>query len=373
MSEIRKIIHVDMDAFYASVEQRNHPEYRGKPVAVGGNKLRGVVAAASYEARKYGVHSAMPSALAIKKCPNLIFIKPKFNQYKEISDQIMGIFKSYTDLVEPMSLDEAYLDVTENKFNIPSATIIAKEIRKKIKAETRLTASAGVSFNKILAKVASDYDKPDGLFVIPPEKADDFIDKLPIKKIPGIGKATEKKMFELGIKTGGDIKIRSKYWLNRHFGKFGVYLYGLLRHQYDNPVQPTKIRKSIGAERTFERDLDDERQMIFALREIAEKVAERMERKNLMGKTLTLKIKYFDFEMNTRSRTTNHFINSTDEIFDAASELLFVPIKPIKPVRLLGVQLSNLNTEIREKSPKQLSFGFYLNKQVNSGRGAKEF
>lgn len=359
MKNIRKIIHIDMDAFFASVEQRDNPEYRNKPVAVGGSKIRGVVAAASYEARKYGVHSAMPSKLAYKLCPNIIFVKPRFNAYKEASDIIMNIFKRYTDLVEPMSLDEAYLDVTFNKFNIPSAKWVAIEIKKKIWKETHLISSAGVSFNKFLAKVASDYKKPNGLFVIPPKEADNFIDNLPIKKIPGIGKVTEDKMNKLGIFTGKDLRERTRYYLAEHFGKNGDYFFDLIRNNVDNPVIPNRIRKSIGSERTFERDISEYKEMIIALHDIAERVAKRMSKSNIMGKTLTLKIKYYDFEMNTRSRTMQYYFDSENEIFDIATELLMIPIKPIKPVRLLGIQISHLNTELSRDYGKQLAFDFY--------------
>lgn len=348
-----------MDAFFASVEQRDHPEYRNRPVAVGGNRVRGVVAAASYEARKFGVHSAMPSKLAYKLCPNIIFAKPRFDAYKEASDIIMRIFKKYTSLVEPISIDEAYLDVTENEFNIPSATWIAIKIRKEILKETRLIASAGISFNKFLAKVASDYKKPNGLFVITPEEADDFIDNLAIKKIPGIGRVTEEKMNKLGIQTGRDLKERTKYYLVEHFGKVGAYFYDLIRNEIDNPVTSHRLRKSIGTERTFEKDISDYQEMIVALHDIAERLAKRMGKSNIMGKTLTLKIKYFDFELNTRSRTIQYFMDSENEIFDIASELLFIPIKPIKPVRLLGIQISNLNTQLGYDYGKQLSFDFF--------------
>ena len=356
---IRKIIHIDMDAFFASVEQRDHPELRGRPVAVGGNKLRGVVAAASYEARKFGVRSAMPSKFAYKLCPKIIFVRPRFEAYKEASDIVMSILRTYTDMVEQVSIDEAYIDVTENKFSIPSAKWTAILIKKQILKQTRLTASAGVSFNKFLAKVASDYKKPDGLFVIAPEQADAFIDSLPIGKIPGIGKVTEEKMNKLGIETGADLKSRTKYYLAEHFGKHGGYFYDLLRHQVNDPVTVEHTRKSLGSERTFEKDISDEQEMTISLLAIAKRVSERLEKRDLMGKTVTLKIKYFDFELNTRSRTVNNFISTENEIFEIASELLFVPVKPIKPVRLLGIQVSNLNTETEGETAKQLTLNFY--------------
>jgi DNA polymerase-4 len=367
--DVRKIIHIDMDAFFASVEQRDHPEFRGKPVAVGGNKIRGVVAAASYEARKFGVHSAMPSKLAYKLCPQIIFARPRFDAYKEASDKVMSIMRKFTDLIEQVSIDEAYIDVTENKFSIPSAKWVAIEIKKQIYKETRLTASAGVSFNKFLAKVASDYNKPNGLFVITPQEADDFIDKLPVGKIPGVGKVTEEKMHRLGIVTGADLKSRTKFYLNEHFGKVGSYFYELIRHQVNDPVSPEHIRKSIGSERTFDKDISNEQDMIATLYSISKRVAERMANHNIMGKTVTIKIKYFDFELNTRSRTVQNFINTENEIFDIASELLFVPVKPIKPVRLLGIQVSNLNTETDKEYAKQLSFDFYgQQKDITSGK-----
>jgi DNA polymerase-4 len=354
-----KIIHVDMDAFFASVEQRDHPEYRGKPLAVGGNKLRGVVAAASYEARKFGVRSAMPSRLAAKLCPHIIFVRGRFEAYQEASAIIMDIFREYTDLVEPMSLDEAYLDVTHNKKNIPSALWIGKEIRKKIWERTELTASAGVSFNKFLAKVASDFNKPDGICLITPEDADEFIDKLPIKKIPGIGKVTEEKMHDLSIFTGYDLKNVSKFFLAKHFGKVGTYYYDLLRHEHSSPVTPQRERKSIGAERTFEEDIHDVDEMKEVLQSIVSKLYGRLKDKEIFGKTVTIKIKYYDFEMNTRSRTMDFPVQSETELQNIASELLLVPIKPIKPVRLLGVQLSNLNTKPGKDFALQLTFDFF--------------
>ena len=348
-----------MDAFFASVEQRDNPALKGKPVAVGGNKLRGVVAAASYEARKFGVRSAMPSKMAHKLCPQIIFVRPHFEAYREASDIIHRIFHDYTDLVESVSIDEAYLDVTINKFDIPSAKWVAQEIKKKIKEVTKLTASAGVSFNKFLAKVASDYKKPDGLFVVAPEIADEFIDSLPIGKIPGVGKVTEEKMHNHGIYTGGDLRERSKYYMTENFGKIGAYLYDLIRNEVDNPVTPVRNRKSIGTESTFEKDIEDDQEMIISLHDISERLAKRMDKHSIMGKTITLKIKYFDFELHTRSKTVNFYLNSADDIFDIASELLIVPIKPQKPVRLLGIQVSNLHDGVVESNAKQLTFDFW--------------
>ncbi len=348
-----------MDAFFAAVEQRDNPEWQGKPLVVGGNRDRGVVAAASYEARKYGIHSAMPSKIAHRLCPHLIFARGRFEAYKKVSSQIMEIFREYTDLVEALSLDEAYLDVSVNKFGCQSATIIAGEIKQKIKDKTQLTASAGVSFNKFLAKIASDYKKPDGLFVIKPADAKAFVDRLPVGKIPGIGKVTEEKMKGLGISLGRDLKRVDKYILNRTFGKAGLYFFDLIRFDRDNPVRPERIRKSLGAERTFDVDKTDEEDMLNALMDISARIGKRLEKAEVMGKTLTLKIKYFDFVVQTRSKTAKHLIQSETEIFDIASELLMIPIKPIKPVRLLGIQLSNLNTTPDRKIARQMSLNFY--------------
>ncbi len=356
---IRKIIHVDMDAFFAAIEQRDHPEWRGKPLVVGGNKKRGVVAAASYEARNFGIRSAMPSAVAARLCPDLIFAKGSFEKYKTESDKIMEIFHEYTELVEPMSLDEAYLDVSENIKGIASATEIASHIKEKIKNKINLTASAGVSFNKFLAKVASDYNKPDGLCVITPKEAEEFVKNLPVGKIPGVGKVTEEKMHELSIQTAGDIKRMQPYMLEKHFGKMGHYFYKLVNFDIDNPVTLEHIRKSLGAERTFDTDKVSEDDMLDSLLQIAAKINERLKKEDIMGKTVTLKIKYHDFVLQTRSRTLQHLIQNTTEIFEVASELLFIPVKPIKPVRLLGIQLSNLNSQPDKKVARQLTFGFY--------------
>jgi len=355
---VRKIIHIDMDAFYASVEQRDNPELKGKPVAVGWPDKRGVLTTASYEARKFGVRSAMPSVTAKKKCPDLIFVKPRFDVYKKVSKQIREIFKEYTDLVEPLSLDEAFLDVTENKKNIPSATIIAKEIKQKIKDQLNLTASAGISINKFLAKVASDMDKPDGLFVIPPEKTIEFIEKLPIEKIPGIGKVTAEKMKNMNIKTGHDLRKFERVDLVRLFGKTGAYYYQIVRNEYDSPVVPDRIRKSISSENTFTEDLIDENEMLKELKQISKGLFKSCERLNTNGKTITLKIKYHDFEQRTRSKTIDHFLNSEEELFKIVEELFWIPEKPYKAVRLFGVGLSNLNTEEKQTETSQLILEF---------------
>ncbi len=299
----RKIIHIDMDAFYASVEQRNNPELRGKPVAVGGSRARGVVAAASYEARKFGVHSAMASVTAKRKCPELIFVVPRFAVYKAVSQQIREIFAEHTPLIEPLSLDEAYLDVTENRKQIASATAIAEQIRAQIRAETGLTASAGVSYNKFLAKMASNQRKPDGLFVITPKMGPGFVETLPIGKFHGIGPVTRARMERLGIQTGRDLKAQTLPFLQQHFGKAGPYYYWVARGIDERPVCADRARKSVGAENTFETDLYSAQEIHAGLRPIIEKVWTYCERTGLRARTVTLKVKYADFRQITRSRT----------------------------------------------------------------------
>jgi len=333
-----------MDAFYASVEQRDNPELQGKPVAVGGSRERGVVAAASYEARKYGVKSAMASALAYRKCPDIIFVKPHFEKYKEVSNQIREIFFEYTDLVEPLSLDEAYLDVTENKKGIKTATKIAKEIRQRIYEETKLTASAGISINKFLAKVASDINKPNGQKTIMPDQVLSFLEELPIGKFYGIGQKTAEKMKRHGIHNGKDLKAWDQALLIREFGKSGVHYYNIVRGIHRSKVKPNRIRKSIGAERTFFKDLGALEEMTEALENIMEKLADRVENAKAKGKTVTLKIKYFDFEIHTRSYTFPHYTSSKGEIFGKIIDLLNSPF-PERPVRLLGISLSNLENQ----------------------------
>jgi DNA polymerase IV len=339
---IRKIIHIDMDAFFASVEQRDNPELRGKPVAVGGSKARGVVAAASYEARKFGVFSAMPSRMAQQKCPGLVFVKPRFEVYSAVSRQIREIFHHYTDLVEPLSLDEAYLDVTQNKVNMPSASIIAKERKARILEETNLTASAGVSFNKFLAKIASDMNKPNGFTLITPDKAVDLVASLAIEKFHGIGKVTAAKMQRMGIATGADLRERSEAELVRQFGKVGHYYYRIARAEDERIVQPHRIRKSVGSERTFEEDLVAEEDMLERLQFLAQEVAHDLNRLQTTAKTVTLKLKYFDFVQQTRSKTLIGHLNSADAIFTVARDLLRTPQLPQHPVRLLGISVSNL-------------------------------
>jgi DNA polymerase-4 len=346
----RKIIHVDMDAFYASVEQRDNPELRGKPVAVGGPRERGVVAAASYEARKFGVHSAMPSVTAKRKCPNLIFVHPRFDVYRAISLQIREIFAEYTPIIEPLSLDEAYLDVTENHKGMTSATRIAEEIRARIRAETELTASAGVSYNKFLAKLASDHRKPDGLFVITPEMGPAFVETLPVRKFHGVGPATAKKMNRLGIDTGLDLREQTLNFLQQHFGKAGSYFYWAARGVDERPVRADRIRKSIGAENTFPADLFTYEAACEALREIIDKVWQHCERSGSRGRTVTLKVKFANFRQITRSRTGEAQIGTRGELEQLGNALL-EPLFPVgKGIRLLGVSLSSLAAmESRER------------------------
>lgn len=355
---VRKIIHIDMDAFYASIEQRDNPELRGKPLAVGYAESRGVVAAASYEARKYGVRSAMPSTTAKRKCPHLIFVPARFDIYKEVSRQIMDIFLDYTDLVEPLSLDEAFLDVTQNHKGIPSATIIAQEIKDRIKQATGLTASAGISFNKFLAKIASDYDKPDGLFVIVPKDAESFVEKLEIERFFGVGKVTAEKMHSLGIHTGADLKSFSEDYLKHHFGKAGHIYYRNARAIDDREVTPDRIRKSIGAENTFETDLETSTRLTLELYQIARRVWERMEAKSFFGRTLTVKIKYLDFEIITRSRTLNNYIDHFDLLWQTAKDILAQVDTSEKKVRLMGIYISNTEEDRKNDGPIQLELEF---------------
>src|SRR6267154_770056 len=338
----RKIIHIDMDAFYASVEQRDNPELRGKPVAVGGSRERGVVAAASYEARKFGVRSAMPSITAKTRCPDLSFVKPRFDVYEAVSRQIREIFAEYTHVIEPLSLDEAYLDVTENLKGIATATEIAMEIRAKIRAETDLTASAGVSYNKCLAKLASDHRKPDGLFIITPKMGPIFVETLPVRKFHGVGPATAKKMARLGIETGLDLRAQTQPFLQQHFGKAGFYYYWAARGIDERPVRADRIRKSVGAENTFPADLFTYEAARDALQEIVDNVWRYCEGSGIRGRTVTLKIKFANFRQITRSRTGQTHIGTRSELEQLGNELL-EPLFPVaKGVRLLGVSLSSL-------------------------------
>ena len=337
---MRKIIHVDMDAFYASVEQRDDASLRGRPVAVGGSKARGVVAAASYEARAFGVRSAMPSVTARRKCPELVFVSPRFDVYKAVSDQIRAVFHRYTDLVEPLSLDEAYLDVTENHAGIPIATEIARAIKADIKAATGLNASAGVSYNKFLAKLASDHDKPDGLFVITPRTGPAFVERLEIGRFHGVGPATEVRMHRLGIRTGADLKAKSLDFLQANFRSSGAYYHGIARGRDERSVRPNRVRKSIGAERTFSADLSDLGAATAALAPIVETVAERCGRNGRQGRTVTLKVKYADFEQITRRETLARPVGEADEIGAAVARLLQPLFPTRKGIRLLGATVS---------------------------------
>jgi DNA polymerase-4 len=352
----RKIIHIDMDAFYASVEQRDNPELRGKPVAVGGSRERGVVAAASYEARRFGVHSAMASVTARRKCPDLVVVPPRFDVYKAISQEIREIFAQYTPLIEPLSLDEAYLDVTENLKGIPYAIQVAQEIRAKIREETGLTASAGVSYNKFLAKMASEQRKPDGLFVITPAMGPAFVETLPVGKFHGIGPATAAKMNRLGIFTGLDLKAQMPGFLQERFGKAGTYYHSIARGIDHRSVRPDRIRKSLGAENTFPRDLTSFEAMKTELQPILDKVWRHCEQTGVRGRTVTLKVKYADFEQITRSRSLTGEVESRSVLEQISLELLSALFPIRKGVRLLGVTLSTLNTD-REPELRQLSLG----------------
>ena len=349
-----------MDAFYASVEQLDNIELRGKPLAVGGNSQRGVVAAASYEARKFGVKSAMSSLSAKRNCPQLLFVPPRFDRYREISQHIRKIFFEYTDLVEPLSLDEAYLDVTENKKGNPSATLIAKEIRERIKAETGLNASAGISINKFIAKVASDVNKPNGQKTINPEEVEEFLEKLDIRKFYGVGKVTAKKMYQFGIFTGKELKAQSLEFLNENFGKSGQFYYNVVRGIHFGEVKPHRSRKSLGAERTFHENISSEVFMLERLENIANEIEKRIQNNRTAGKTVTLKIKYSDFTLQTRSKTLPEYISGKKQILKTAKELLYQE-KMKNSVRLLGITLSNLNTDQKEEKEEiavQLKFRF---------------
>ncbi len=350
---MRKILHIDMDAFFASVEQVDNPELKGFPVAVGGNAERGVIAAASYEARKFGVYSAMSSSLAKKLCPELIFVKPNFERYKHYSKIIHKVFKRYTNKIEPLSLDEAYLDVTENKINQKSATFIANAIKNEIYNETGLYASAGVSYCKFFAKIASDQDKPNGLFVIEPKDAKDFIANMFVGKIHGVGKVTAEKMNKMGIFKGKDLKSYSEKDLVLHFGKSGSFLFNLLEGIDEREVVSNSLRKSIGAENTFSKDLVTMSEVNDEAEKLVDEVIRRSEKLKLHGKTITLKIKFSNFKQITRSQTLDEFVNAKD--FKNHIELLVENIFPTKKsIRLVGVSLSNLEKDLNEPFSKQL-------------------
>ena len=342
---VRKIIHVDMDAFYASVEQRDNPELRGKPLAVGGSAARGVVAAASYEARAFGVHSAMPSVTAKRKCPDLIFVPPRFDVYRAVSQQIREIFAEYTSMIEPLSLDEAYLDVTQNHKGMEIATEIALEIRTKIKQVTGLNASAGISYNKFLAKMASDLNKPNGQAVITPRNGPAFVETLPVKKFHGVGPATAERMHKYGIETGLDLKSKSLAFLQQQLGSAGPYFYGIARGIDERQVKPDRVRKSIGAEDRFVEDIDDLELATAELRPLAQKVWRYCEAGGFSAKTVTVKIKYSDFTQATRSRTSSLPVADAGAVLETASALLASVHPFTRPIRLLGITLSSLTNE----------------------------
>lgn len=360
MSELlanRKIIHIDMDAFFASVEQLDNPFLRGKAIAVGGNEIRGVVAAASYEARKFGVRSAISGILAKKLCPELIFVKPRFDRYKEISNKIQKIFYEYTDKVEPLSLDEAYLDVTQNKKGNPSASLLAQEIRLRIFNELGLTASAGISVNKFVAKIASDYNKPNGQKTVNPDEVLAFLEELAIRKFYGVGKVTTEKMYQLGIFTGKDLKEKPLDFLEKHFGKSGTFYYNVVRGIHNSEVKSDRITKSVAAEHTFDENLTSEIFMEEKLLSISEQLERRLKKHKIAGKTVTLKIKYSDFTQQTRSKTLPYFIADKSLLLETAKELLYQE-RMKDSVRLLGISLSNLNTDVKKTVVVQLKFDF---------------
>ncbi len=354
----RKIIHIDMDAFFAAVEQRDFPELRGKPVVIGGKpNSRGVVSTCSYEARKYGIHSAMPSAFAYRLCPSAIFVRPRFEAYKQASEEVMKIFYEYTDKVEQVSIDEAYLDVTENKFNMKSASIIAEEIRKKIKERTGLTASAGVSYNKFLAKIGSEMNKPDGLTIIRPRDAKDVLENLPIRKFHGIGKKTEEKMKAINVFFGRDLKKISMNEMIERFGKVGYFYYNIVRGKDERIVGKSGKRHSIASESTFAEDIDDVDYMLRYLRRIATKLGDNIQKRKLIAKTVSIKIKYGDFKQITRSYTSPFPINSEKDIYDISKKLLINSLEKDRKIRLLGISISNIIN--KEKEVYQLILPFY--------------
>ena len=359
MTDPRKIIHIDMDAFFAAVEQRDHPELRGKPVIVGGDPgSRGVVATCSYEARHFGIHSAMSSARAYRLCPQAIFVRPRFEAYRAVSSQIRALFHEYTDLVEPLSIDEGYLDVTRNKKEMASATWIAREILQEIQKRTRLTASAGVSYNKFLAKIASDVNKPAGLTVITPEQAQEFIDELQVRRFHGVGRVTEQRLQVRGIETGKDLRACSLDELERLFGKSGRYFYGIARGIDSRPVTPNRVRKSIGKEDTLAEDCGDIGQIMTILGDLADRVSTLVKGKQTSGLTLTLKVKYSDFQTVTRSHTQNEPIEDAEVMLALVEQLLCKTEAGVHPVRMLGITVSNLTTDIPLEISPQLELPF---------------
>jgi DNA polymerase-4 len=347
MHQVRKIIHIDLDAYYAAIEQRDRPELRGKPVVVGGDPhKRGVVSTCSYEARRFGIHSAMPSRTAFRLCPHAIFLSPRFEVYQAVSAEIMQIFHSYTDLVEPISLDEAYLDVTTNKRHIASATLLAREIKQQIYAQTGLTASAGVSFNKFMAKLASDYQKPDGLMVVTPEQATDFLDAMPIEKFFGVGKVTAAKLKEQGIMTGADLKQLSEEQLRTWFHKQGTMLYRYARGEDDRPVQPARMRKSVGKETTFAQDIQDRDLLLHTLEQLTAQVEQHLSKMGAQGRTITLKVRWSNFQRCTRSKSATTPTRDAQVIMRSLCSMLALldheQHAEARYVRLVGVSLSNL-------------------------------
>lgn len=342
---LRKIIHIDMDAFYASVEQRDNPALKGRPVVVGYGQARGVVAAASYEARKFGVRSAMPSTTALRKCPQLVFAPPRFDVYRAVSMQIREIFYDYTPLVEPLSLDEAYLDVTANLKGLPTATATAREIRERIFAATGLTASAGISYNKFLAKLASDHRKPNGQFTVTPEEGAAFVAPLPVARFHGIGPVTAEKMRSLGIETGADLRAKSQAFLQQHFGKSGAWYYAICRGEDDREVEPDRARKSSGSETTFREDYTDPPRVEAGVLEMADDVWHWCEKTGVYGRTVTVKVKYADFHQITRSRSFAAPVHSREQLHEASLELLRSVYPLVIGVRLVGVTLSNFDAD----------------------------
>ena len=356
-AQVRKIIHVDMDMFYAAVELLERPEMRDKPIVVGGSpKSRSVVTTANYVARKYGIHSAMSCAEAYRRCPECVFIKPDFPKYHKYSQIIRSVFFKFTDLVEPLSLDEAYLDVTTNKSGEPSATRIARMIKTEIFDQTGLTASAGVASSMFVAKIASDFKKPDGLTVVPPEKVLDFIRPLPVRRIPGIGPVSDAHMAKLGIRTVADLAAQTREWLEEHFGSFGQYLWQIARGIDEREVTPSWERKSLGAEETFERDLMDIHEIEDYLRDCSRSVFDQLTKDGKRARTVTLKIKYYDFRTVTRRRTFDDFIGSADEIFAVARELLSRTDAGRIKIRLAGISLSTFSQTAKPVSAVQLPF-----------------
>jgi len=351
----RKIIHIDMDAFYASVEQRDDPSLRGKPLAVGGGGPRGVVATASYEARKYGVRSAMPGARARRLCPDLLFVRPRFDVYRAVSAQVREIFARFTDIIQPLSLDEAYLDVTQNKPGISSATLIAEEIRRLIREETGLTASAGVSYNKLIAKLASDQNKPDGICIVRPEEGAAFIATMPVRRIHGVGPVTAKRMQALGIETGADLRARELSFLQHHFGSAALFYYRASRGEDDRPVHERQERKSVSVEDTFFDDLITEESLITELDRIAENLWGRIERSGAYGRTVVLKVKFADFRIITRSKSFAAPLRSPDLLAQTARGLLRAQLPLRMGARLLGLGVHNLDHVEPDEARGQLS------------------